>query len=183
MTASKELLRANSELAKNQIDFESFKLWKTELAKSPPKSKVKTMNKVDYLPIEAIKARLDHFLGGAYTIEVIESKQIMNSVCVTARIHYFHPFFKQWMFVDGCGAAPIHTRKGAEAMDAINVIASSVQKAFPAAKSFAVKNAAKELGPAFGSNLNKDFESQFLVNSHVEESYNPIAKIMEDEQD
>jgi hypothetical protein len=59
------------------------------------------------------------------------------------------------LWQDGLGAAPIHTKSGAKAMDWNEVNADSVMKAAPAAESYAVKDAAEKIGRIFGKDLNR----------------------------
>lgn len=177
-----EIVNTENKELQNYLSFENFEAWQKELKKAPAKG-VKTHPFVkgwQYLPIEVIKGKLEYFFAGLYKIEVIDTKQVANSVLVTARIHYFHPFFKTWLFHDGCGASAMQVNKSANAMDPMEIKSSAVEMAFPKAKSEAIKNAAKEFGPAFGSNLNsKNFSDyDFIINDLVKSEYSPLETIM-----
>src|SRR5699024_12053776 len=76
------------------------------------------------------------------------------SIEVTVRIHYNHPVTGEKMFQDGAGAAPIKVDKGHSASEMQHIKSSAVMTGLPAAKSFAKKNAAEEIGDIFGANIN-----------------------------
>jgi hypothetical protein len=57
--------------------------------------------------------------------------------------------------VDGIGAAPIQTDKGAGATDWNAVKTDGVQKAAPAAETYAVKDAAEKFGKIFGRDVSR----------------------------
>ena len=59
------------------------------------------------------------------------------------------------MWQDGIGAAPIQTDKGAGATDWNAVKTDGVQKAAPAAESYAVKDAAEKFGKIFGRDVSR----------------------------
>jgi hypothetical protein len=80
-----------------------------------------------------------------------------NAVQAIVRLHVQDPITGEWDWQDGVGAAPIQTRKGA-GNDASQVLHDAIVKAAPAAKSYAIKDAAECLGRIFGKDLNrKDF--------------------------
>lgn len=111
---------------------------------------------VKYLPIE----RVEFLLTAIYVkwrVEVKEVKVMANAVQATVRLHVQDPITGEWDWQDGVGAAPIQTRKGA-GNDASQVLHDAIVKAAPAAKSYAMKDAAECLGRIFGKDLNrKDF--------------------------
>lgn len=113
-----------------------------------------TASGVNYLPIE----RVEYLLTAIFLkwrVEVRDVKVIANAVQVTVRLHYLDPITGEWDWSDGVGASPIQTRKGANANDASQVLHDAVVKAAPAAKSYAVKDAAECLGRVFGKDLNR----------------------------
>ena len=109
---------------------------------------------LDYLPIERVEYLLTRIFREWYP-EVREVKLIANSVTVTVRLHIVNPVTGLWQFADGVGAAPLQTEKdkGAIAFDYIK--SAAVQMALPAAKSYAVKDAAESFGKLFGKDLNR----------------------------
>lgn len=133
------------------------------LNQPPPDHWIKThpMHKeVRYLTI----ARIEYLLTSIFVEWDIEIKQVQliaNSVVVTVRIHYKDPITKSMRWTDGVGAADIQTKQGAGATDFAQINHSAVMKAAPAAKSFAVKDAAHKLGNMFGADLNRKDEIQY----------------------
>lgn len=125
------------------------------LNQPPPGNWLKKQDGVWHLPVDKVKFLLTKiFVSWYYDIDNVQV--VANSVCVTISLHYLDPFSETWMHSSGIGAAPINTKKGASAMDWDNITHDSVHKAAPAAASFALKNAAKNLGRIFGSDLMND---------------------------
>lgn len=107
-----------------------------------------------YIPIERIEWLLTNVVM-RYRVEIKAVQQIANSVMVTVRLHYFHPAFMEWTFSDGIGAAPLQTDKGAGVIEWDKIKSNAVQIGAPAAKSYAVKDAAGQIGKIFGKDLNR----------------------------
>ena len=115
---------------------------------------------VKYIPIERIEYLLTR-LFLRWRVEVKEVQTIANSVSVTVRLHYQNIENNEWSWQDGVGAAPIQTEKDAGAMEWDRVRADSVMKALPAAKTYAVKDAAELIGKIFGKDLNRKDEVMY----------------------
>lgn len=155
-TTSLSQIVKDLDLAKNIQTF-------NQLLDTPPKPEwvkknpfVKNQGKeLEYIPV-SIYRKLLRDIFQHFNIEVLDSKVVFNSVQVTVRVHYMHPVSGEWRFVDGIGAMALQTEKGAKAMDAQSLRSDAVQKAAPAAKSYALKNALAELGDIFGGGLNSD---------------------------
>ena len=108
----------------------------------------------EYLPIDKVEVLLDYIFQ-EWKIEVLSTQALFNSICVTVRLHYVNPTNGQWYFHDGVGAAAVQVDKGAMAGDLSAIKSSAVQMAAPAAKSYAMKDAAQHLGKLFGRDLNR----------------------------
>jgi len=115
---------------------------------------------VKYIPIERIEYLLTR-LFLRWRVEVKDVQTIANSVSVTVRLHYQNIENNEWSWQDGVGAAPIQTEKDAGAMEWDRVRADSVMKALPAAKTYAVKDAAELIGKIFGKDLNRKDEVMY----------------------
>lgn len=126
------------------------------LNQQPPKDWVKKhpFASCNYIPIDKIEYLLTKIFI-KWHVEVKEVTTIANSAVVTVRLYYQNPISEVMEWQDGIGAAPIHTNKGKGAMDWNEVQADSVMKAVPAAKSYAIKDAAELLGKIFGKDLNR----------------------------
>ena len=81
---------------------------------------------------------------------------IGNSVVVSVHLKVFHPILKEWIVLAGTGAVPIELEKNAKPLEFDKINPKGPHKNIPTAKSFAVSNAAKQLGEIFGSDLNND---------------------------
>ena len=105
-----------------------------------------------YIPIEKIEYLLTRIFG-QWHVEVRNTQIVANSVVVTVRLHVNNPISGEAMWQDGIGAAPIQTDKGAGATDWNSVKTDGVQKAAPAAETYAVKDAAEKFGKIFGRDV------------------------------
>lgn len=110
--------------------------------------------RLQYIPIQRVEWLLTKLFKD-WRVEMIDTVVIANSVVVTVRLHVLHPITGEWTYNDGIGASPIITNKGASATDFSQVQSMSVMKAAPAAKSFAVKDAAELFGKILGRDLNR----------------------------
>ena len=105
-----------------------------------------------YIPIEKIEYLLTRIFGN-FNVEIRSTQIIANSVVLTVRLHVINPINGQPMWQDGIGAAPVQTDKGAGATDWNAVKTDGVQKAAPAAETYAVKDAAEKFGKIFGRDV------------------------------
>lgn len=136
----------------------------TVVNNDPPVSVVKEhpfAKGVKYLPIEYVENLLTTIFQDWY-VEIIDSGQLLNAVFVNVRLHYRHPVLKEWRHQDGTGAMDVQTESGKSASDLAAIRSNAVMKALPAAKSYAIKDAAEHIGKLFGRDLNRkdapDFE-------------------------
>lgn len=107
-----------------------------------------------YLPIDKIEHLLDTIFQ-EWRVEVKSISQLAQSICCVIRLHYKNPATGAWEFHDGVGAVPLKTNKGATAADLSAIKSDAVTTGAPAAKSFAIKDAAEHLGKLFGRDLNR----------------------------
>ncbi len=87
---------------------------------------------------------------------VAVSNAISDSVVISVHLKVYHPILKEWLIYAGVGAVPIELEKGASPLQFDQIKSKALHKNIPAAKSFAVSNAAKSIGKIFGSDLNND---------------------------
>lgn len=127
------------------------------LNQEPPKSWLISHPMIkgyNYLPIE----KVEYLLTRIYTkwsVEVKSVQIIANSVCVTVRLYVTNPLTGEIEWQDGIGAAPVQTDKGSGATDWNSVKTDGVQKAAPAAESYAIKDAAEKFGKIFGRDVSR----------------------------
>lgn len=131
----------------------------TFLNQEPPAAWVKVHPYISghkYLPIEKVEFMLKRFFK-KYSIKVIESKQLLNSISCTVTVRYLDPVDNEWVEHDGVGACELQTAKdtGPLKLDASNINKGAVPMALGIAKSIAVKDACDHIGNIFGSNLNR----------------------------
>lgn len=125
-----------------------------------------------YLPVDKVELLLRK-LFKRHRIEVIEYKQLFNSVSCQVRIHYIDPISGEWDFHDGVGAVGVQLDAGSQGSDMSKIKHDAVMKALPAAKSYAKKDAAEELGKIFGSDLNRKDTIAFTPDQKLLEGIKP----------
>lgn len=135
-----------------------------ELLSTTPKAEWIKVNKhsnnARYLPIRKVEDLLRSFFG-AYQVEMIGQPHILgNSVVISVHLKVYHPIIKEWLVYAGTGAVPIELEQGAKPLQFELIKAKGLHKNIPAAKAFAVSNAAKLIGRVFGSDLNNDEMSE-----------------------
>lgn len=109
---------------------------------------------IKFIPIERVEWLLT-VLFLRWRVEIIDSKLVANSVQVTIRLHYFDHALGEWNWTDGIGAQPLQIDSGSGAIEFNKMKSSAVQMAAPAAKSYAIKDAAETLGKIFGKDMNR----------------------------
>ena len=154
------------------------------LNQQPPDNwlKVNPMEKkLRYLPIERVEYLLTR-LFFEWKVEIKKTQLIGNSVCCEVRLHYFNPVTDAWDWQDGVGAAPLQTEKGAGATDFNKLRSNAVMLAAPAAKSYAIKDAAHMLGAIFGKNLNRADQANYdsLADNPIFAREEKLESLLED---
>jgi hypothetical protein len=129
-----------------------------------------------YAPIDKIMYLLRKVFG-KYRIEILAEGQLFNACYVRARVHYKDPVTGEWDFHDGEGAQSVQLNSGSAASALQEIKSDAVQKALPAAYSYAIKNACEKFGALFGEALNKDAVEfiPFSVTPHAPVATNQIA--------
>lgn len=109
---------------------------------------------VKYIPIDKVELMLTKIFQQWY-VEILRESVMLNAISVTVRLHYKHPVTDEWHYQDGVGAVGIQTDAGKSASDLAAIKQNAVMLALPAAKSFAMKDAAEHIGKVFGRDLNR----------------------------
>jgi hypothetical protein len=127
------------------------------LNQEPPAAWVKTnkyAGNTSYIPIDKVEMLLTRIFQ-EWRVEVLDVKQLFNAVSCHIRLHYKNPTNGEWSYHDGVGAMQIQTKSGASPADLGAINNNAVMMAVPAAKSYAIKDAADHLGKLFGRDLNR----------------------------
>lgn len=157
MATSKDLVKLVDTGGNSPVTFEKMGELKSVLNQNPNKAWIKShpiAKDVVYLPIDKVETMLD-MIFQQWRVEILSISQLAQSICCTVRLHYFNPITKEWSYHDGVGAVPLKTNKGATAADLSAIKSDAVATGAPAAKSFAIKDAAEHLGKLFGRDLNR----------------------------
>ena len=149
------------------------------LNQEPQQKWVKTnkfANDSQYIPIGIIETLLQRIFKNI-KIEVIEYKQLFNSISCQVRVHYTDPITGEWRFHDGVGACELQTKKdtGVLMMDFSNINKSAIEIALPKAKSQAIKDACEHFGKLFGRDINRKETMNYQMNTNITLSSNPIT--------
>jgi hypothetical protein len=109
---------------------------------------------IKYIPIQRIEWLLTNVFV-RWKVSIKWTKLVANSVEVCVRLWCYDHVMRRWMYQDGVGAQPLQTASGAGATEFDRIKSNAVQIALPAAKSYAVKDAAEQYGKLFGKDLNR----------------------------
>lgn len=123
----------------------------------PPKGIIKNhpmASGVKYIAIGDIENLLTKVFQ-QWRVEILNSGQLLNAIFVSVRLHYMHPVTGEWTFQDGIGAQAIQVDKGQNASNLGAIKSNAVMLSLPAAKSYAIKDAAEHIGKAFGRDMNR----------------------------
>jgi len=156
------------------------------LNQQPPEKWLKIhpfVKNLKYLPIERIEYLLTKIFF-RWRTEIKTTQLIGNSVVLTIRLHYFNPITNEWDWQDGVGASPLQTDKDSGAIEFNKLKSGAVMMAAPAAKSYAVKDAAEQIGAIFGKNLNRADKANYdnLAESVIFKQEKNYNKIFEEEK-
>jgi len=118
--------------------------------------------KVPYVAIDVVEKELDKLFFGQWKWEILfPPQQFLNEICITGRLHYFHPVSLQWLFRDGVGVAMIRTKEKTDFTDLRNKIQNTLQMDIPHAEAEALKSASAKIGDKFGRNLRRDVKEDY----------------------
>ena len=121
-----------------------------------PKPKVE--DSFDFIPIEVVEHALRQIFKRDVDFKIMNTSHFMNSFVVTARIEFPYLDTGERRIIDGIGAVEIDVKgTGRSALQPSDP--GQIQMAVGTAYSIAIKNAAKKLGRAFGSELNRSEEA------------------------
>lgn len=136
---------------------------------NPPEKWIKThpfIKDYRYLPIDRVEFLLRKIFK-RYWIEITGQGTAFNGVWVTVRIHYFNPATNEMACSDGIGSVQLQTKSGTSPSDLININNGALAMAFPAAKSYAIKDAAELIGNIFGANISRKDTLQFIPDAEI----------------
>jgi hypothetical protein len=124
-----------------------------------------------YLPIDKVEFMLTKIYP-KWWVEVLDTKIMANSVCVTVRVFVLNPITNEIEHQDGVGAKSIQTDSGAGAMDWNKAKDAGVMMALPSAKTYAIKDAVEHFGRIFGRDLNRQNQVSYdsLLKSTIDVS-------------
>lgn len=170
---------------------------KDEIKKHPFIKVTKTVNgekqdaPLEYLPIEYVEAKLNHFFHGLWQVTNFKYTVIVNEVVGDLELAVYHPQAGVWLRRAGTGAVLIQQRaeyetnaqgqrvkKAQDLLDINRKVANTLTKDMGHLKAECIKNAAKSFGRTFGSDLARDLEDT----GYADTMLTPEA-IMEEMQD
>jgi hypothetical protein len=135
---------------------------------------------VKYIPIGKIEMMLTQVFQNWY-VEILKTGQLLNSVEVTVRLFYRHPITNEWLHQDGTGAVAIQVDKGKNASDLAAIKSNAIMLGLPAAKSFAIKDAAEHIGKLFGRDLNRKDSLAFVPSYDIEGAKEKIREKLDED--
>jgi len=145
------------------------------LNSDPPAHWIKTHKQtgIRYLPVDKVEILLDRIYVGRWRREILTVQLLVNAIQVTVRLWVFHPVRQEWTFHDGAGAMSIQLKSGSAPSDLANINHNSIQMNTPAAVSYALKDAADNLGKIFGRDITRKdtapYQPAFLADPYSNE--------------
>ncbi len=132
----------------------------------------KVESKLQYLPIEFVEQKLNHYFHGLWQVTGFKYTVIVNEIVGDLELAVYHPEAGIWLRRAGAGAVVIQQRaewelgengqrkkKPQDLLDINRKIANTLVKDMGHLKSECIKNAAKSFGRTFGSDLSRDIEN------------------------
>lgn len=126
----------------------------------------KFANNSKYIPIGVIETLLQKIFK-SYKIEVLREGVMFNAVFCTVRLHLLHPVTNEWIYFDGVGSQQIQTKADKSPAQLEHINNNAVQMALPASKTYAIKDAAENIGKLFGRDMNRKDVLEFKVDEAV----------------
>jgi hypothetical protein len=105
-----------------------------------------------------------------YSFTITGQGTAFNGVWVTVRFETKNPVNGQPIILDGIGASELQTKSGTSPADLLNINSGALTMAFPAAETYARKNAVKKLGRLFGAYLNANEDLEGGMNMQLQEA-------------
>lgn len=157
--------------------------WWNELNSStPPKQALGELNRVVHIKAQYVEYLLDKLFPD-WSFVPVDRGVIANSVYYEGLLRVISPINGELIERVGIGAVPIQVKKGSKSMDIENINPMAIQKNLPAAKTYALKNAAKSLGSLFGRHLNRDMQMDFNLYDTEEGKGNKYKSLMQEIDD
>lgn len=128
------------------------------LQKKPPIQQVNKMaGNAKFVPVSAVEDLLNWLFPLCWSHEITNFQVVINEIIITSVLTIEVP---GCFHIRRAGAAScaIQQSAGASVLDSSTKIKNGLEKMFPKGKAECLKNAAKSLGPIFGSNLNRKLE-------------------------
>lgn len=112
-----------------------------------------------FVPVSAVEDTLNWLFPFCWSHEIVNSYVVLNEIVMTSVLTIDVP---GQFSIRRAGAASvvIQQAKDSNILDTSTKIKNALEKGFPKGKAECLKNAAKSLGPIFGSNLNRKLEMQ-----------------------
>ncbi len=127
---------------------------------------------LQYLPIEYVELKLNHYFNGLWQVLNFNYKVIVNEIVGDLELAVYHPQAGVWLRRAGTGAVMIQQKalyetddqgqrrkKEQDLLDINRKVANTLTKDMGHLKSECIKNAAKSFGRTFGSDLARDLEN------------------------
>jgi hypothetical protein len=144
-----------------------------------PSAMLKINQGVNYVSIGYIENKLDEIYLHTWKTSNIKAYQLLNSICVEITLSVLDPVSGQWIERAGVGAVPIQTKKGEILISPESLNTFAIQKGLPAAKAYALKNAAQSLGVIFGRNINRVEDFEFTPLSEQVENFSQKLEVFD----
>lgn len=145
-------------------------LFQNSLNVDPEPEELKERDGIKYLPIEVVESKLNYFFKGLWDTAQFKYTVVVNELVGDLELKVFHPIAKVWLTRSGAGAVMIRQKSKDKSGKKLDTDVLDISRKIPNAmemdighlKADCIKNAAKSLGRAFGSDLLRDIKSPHL---------------------
>ena len=165
---------------------------------SPPQKYIKDKGNYKTLPISYVEAKLRKVFLGKVKTHSFFTDVIGNEVVGSLVLEVFHPVLQEWLTYVGAAAKQITQKKNKDRTPSpldqwqVYKFANGLEKTYPAVRAMCLKNAAKQIGKCFGSDISRNEEdvseetqstqvmtkaSQVQVYEAIKEAFTDVDKI------
>jgi hypothetical protein len=121
----------------------------------------KAANNSKFVPISFVQMKLDKFFMGLWRTRDFRYSVVVNEICGSITLEYYHPFAKCWITREGSAAVMIMQKSGSDISDVNAKIKNTLQKDLPHLMASCIVSAAKTIGKTFGRDLNRKDEDDY----------------------
>lgn len=124
--------------------------------KDPENARSSEDGSYNHVPIGFVEADLRVVYNGLISVKIKSQQEMFGAVTMCVRLKVFHPVYRVWQSFDGTAGVMIEQHAAGDWKGSTKVIQlEEIKTGIALCYSEAIKNAAKKIGPRFGSDINR----------------------------